>query len=409
MRIAEANRPLRIALYHNLPSGGAMRALCEIVRRLDDWHTVDLFTLTSAESNFCDMAPFIGEIHSYPFEPLPGLRRPFGRLNQGLRVVDMRRLDRLQQTIAADIDAAHYDAVLVNHCQFTQAPLLMRHLKTPCVYFCQEPPRHLYEHPIPRPSNQLSRLQKLGNLIDPLPGWYRRTLTRLDRESARQAQVVGTNSEYSRESLSRAYDMFARAVRDGIDAQRFRPLDLPREHAVLSVGSLNTRKGFDFLIESLALIEASARPRFHIVSNAADSAEFAYLNQLASDRGVDICWHSRISDEELVTLYNRVKATLYAPIMEPLGFVPLESMACATPVVGVREAGVRETITHGETGLLTERDPLDFAIALQTLIANPDLADCLGQKGRLTVERDWRWETCAANIEGWLSAVASTP
>ena len=51
------------------------------------------------------------------------------------------------------------------------------------------------------------------------------------------------------------------------------------------------------------------------------------------------------------------RATVYAPIMEPFGFVPLESMACGTPVVGVCEGGVRETIRHEETGLLVDRDP----------------------------------------------------
>ena len=75
-----------------------------------------------------------------------------------------------------------------------------------------------------------------------------------------------------------------------------------------------------------------------------------------------------IPDEGLVQLYNRAMLTVYAPIMEPFGFVPLESMACGTPVVGIREAGVRETVRHAETGFLVDRDPEQFAAAVLALL-----------------------------------------
>ena len=63
-----------------------------------------------------------------------------------------------------------------------------------------------------------------------------------------------------------------------------------------------------------------------------------------------------ITDEELVILYNKAKLVVYTPYMEPFGLVPLEAMSCGTPVVGVNEGGVMETVLNGKTGILVERN-----------------------------------------------------
>lgn len=81
-----------------------------------------------------------------------------------------------------------------------------------------------------------------------------------------------------------------------------------------------------------------------------------------------------LKTDQLVLEYNKAQICVYAPVLEPLGLVPLESMACGTPVVGVREGGVLESIVHEQTGLLTERDPAQFAGAVQHLLSNPALA-----------------------------------
>ncbi len=65
--------------------------------------------------------------------------------------------------------------------------------------------------------------------------------------------------------------------------------------------------------------------------------------------------------KNLVLLYNKANLVVYTPYQEPFGLVPLESMSCGTPVVGVNDGGVMETVTNGKTGILTERDTKIFA------------------------------------------------
>lgn len=55
------------------------------------------------------------------------------------------------------------------------------------------------------------------------------------------------------------------------------------------------------------------------------------------------------SQEQLMSLYAGAKATLFVGD-EDFGLVPLESMACGTPVIGMRKGGALETIIEGTTG-----------------------------------------------------------
>jgi len=364
---------MKIAIYHNLMSGGAKRALYEMTRRLAERHTLDVYTLSTAEHDFCDLRPYAQRHEVFPFLPLPLAHSPFGRLNQGIRALDLLRLRGIQREIASQIDAAGYDCVFIHHCRYGQSPSLLQFLKTPSIYYCQEPPRLLHEPSVPRPYTEFSKLQQFGNLFDPLPGLYRRTLAQLDRANVRAATRVLVNSHYSRETLYRTYGIFAHVAYLGVDTEKFRPLRLPREDFVLSVGALNPHKGFDFLIESLALVPEAQRPALVIVSNFQDMRERQYLEHLAATKQVSVTFKTLIADEALIFLYNRAQLTLYAPIMEPFGFVPLESMACGTPVVGVCEAGVRETILYELTGVLVERNSAAMATAIAHLLSNPAL------------------------------------
>lgn len=395
---------MKLAVYHNLPSGGGKRALHEMTRRLAARHELKVYTLSEAEHDFCDLRPYCTQHAIFTFRPLALVRRPFGRLNQGLRSLDLLRLERVQRQIAAQIDLGSNDVVFVHNCRYSQSPGLLKYLRTPTVYYCQEPPRSLYEPPAQRPYNRFSRAQRLGNLVDPFPGFYRRTLRRLDRANAVAADSVLVNSHYSRETFYRTYGAFAHVGRLGVDSERFRPIGLDKEPRVVSVGALVPNKGFDLVIRSLAQIEASQRPGLTIISNAVNPPEYAYLVELANSLGVIVDFRAGVSDDALVEAYNRALLTVYAPVMEPFGFVPLESMACGTPVVGVNEAGVRETVRHEETGVLVERDPAAFARAIIDLLADRPRLARLGQQGREVVLAQWGWDRSVQEIEEHLIA-----
>jgi glycosyltransferase involved in cell wall biosynthesis len=161
------------------------------------------------------------------------------------------------------------------------------------------------------------------------------------------------------------------------------------------------------LIHSLAYIPESNRPPLKIVGNTINKEELAFLEGLAAREKVQVRFETMVSNESLIRYYNQAFLVAYSPVQEPFGLVPLEAMACGTPVVGVAEGGVCETILHGETGWLVERDPRKFAECIQNMLDQPDVASEMGRKGRDWVCQQWNWEKSNRILEELLAGVVS--
>ena len=62
----------------------------------------------------------------------------------------------------------------------------------------------------------------------------------------------------------------------------------------------------------------------------------------------------RIDDDTLIDLYSNALFTFYPFTDEPFGYIPLESLACGTPVLTFNKQGPKETIANNETGWLVD-------------------------------------------------------
>lgn len=400
-------KTLKIAVYHNLHSGGAKRTLCAITSRLGQQHSIDLYDLSCSDHKFCDLSAAVQQTYTYPFDPLPQLHRPFGRLNYGARWWDLMRLERLHRQIAADIDSRGYDVVYVHPCQFAQTPGIIRYLHTPTLYHSREPLRAAHEPEVPRPYRTARKASKLLDRLDVLQASFEHKRNEIDRENVLASSTLIANSYFTREAIYRIYGADARVVYHGIDSEKNRPLGLARENLVVAVGALTPLKGFDFIIRSLALIPPEARPSLIVASNYQEEQEKRYCEDMAQRLGVQVQFMNMVSDEMLLELYNRAQVVACASILEPFGLVPLEAMACAAPVVAVAEGGLRESVQPGVTGYLVDRNPAEFGEAIGRLVTNPALARQLGEAGRDLVLREWTWEKAVGKLTAHLEACAN--
>ncbi len=402
---------MRIALFHNLQSGGGKRALHELSRGLKSrGHRLDLYVLSSADEGFLPLAPHVERARTFQVElPMPGrLGRlmPYSRLALSVRLFSA--LDRVSRQVAQAIDGGAYDLAFVHECRFAVAPHLLRHLRTPSALFCAEPKRGLYQHARleSRPYAKEGRarggpLSVYRSTADVLASWY---LRREERRSARAATMMLTCSDYSRELLWRSYGAFARTSYLGVDTERFRPVGVEKENMVVSVGELVPRKGHDFVIRALARLEPAAMPRLVVAANGGWDDERAYLRELAAQLEVDLEIRENLGDADLVDLYNRAMVLACAAVMEPFGLVALEAMSCGTPVVAVREAGFRESVVDGVTGYLTPRDEAEFAERLRAVLTGDGTSE-LGREARSHVEKSWTWTHAEARLDGHLGAL----
>ena len=404
---------MRIAVYENLPLGGALRTSYELGRALlRRGHQIDVFRLsTYPDKGPFDLAKEVDPVHVVPFRPLFGAleSRVLGGHFAPRSYTLFGPLKKVHQNIAARIRDGGYDAVLLHPDAMTGAPYVLHWLDgMPTVYYCQEPPRIVTEHT----TLDQHRRKLAGGPTGPIrvleDTLILGRLGEADRENAQRARVIAVNSVYSRERVWAAYARNAIVCHLGIQADLFTPAPAgsPRRREVLSFGAPMEAKGHDLTIRALGLMPPASRLALRVVLPQAASSE--QLEITAGRHGVELDVERGLPESEIVERYQKAQMTACTARLEPFGLTAIESMACGTPVVGIREAGYRDSITDGVTGILVEPEAESFAAGITRLAGDDALVAKMGAAGRSDAVARWTWERTAAQMEAILQSAAQS-
>ena len=381
---------MKLAFFHHLPHGGGFRLLWDYVSRLSIEHQVDVYTFSS------EPPPLLGErVRQFTrlVTPLWGLPSPFGRLSPLLWMARIWDHESASRTMARAIDQKGYDAVVVFPGRIIQTPSVIRHVRSRHLCFALEPFRVLLDASLSGGSTSSlpSSMSRFLDGVDPIRSIYRNLAIGLDRENILASRAGVCISKHCQESLLLLYGQRFPVCYPGIDLDRFSPGQANPNSGrfFLSVGPLLRPKGWDFLIRCVARMPPQERIPLVAVGQAPDPREKEALSALAESLAVQFIHEEGVQDQRLLELYRSAVATLYAPILEPLGLVPIESMACQTPVIAVDEGGPRETLADQVGGFLVSRDEDAFCEKMRLLARDPALRITLGADGRRWVERHW--------------------
>lgn len=146
---------------------------------------------------------------------------------------------------------------------------------------------------------------------------------------------------------------------------------------------LSPLKRQSLVVEALAKTRSGVRVAF---AGEPENAEYLEkIRNMARRLGVlqRILWLGKVSNEELVERYAKCVAVVYAPLDEDYGYVSLEAMLAAKPVVTCTDSGgPNEFVVSGETGLVAPPDPESVAQALDLVWEDRAQAEKMGQAGR---------------------------
>lgn len=223
-------------------------------------------------------------------------------------------------------------------------------------------------------------------------------------------------------------DLAARAVRlgapaprvevvpYGVDTVRFAPdsaardavraeLGIGRAPFVFTAGRLVSKKGFEYLIDAAGTLAARAPDVRLLIAGDGD------LRDALAARAGQV-GHGRVrllgnrSQDEIARLTAAADVVAVPSIRDAAGNVDglpnfvLEALASATPVVATDVGGLPQVIHDGATGrLVPAKDAGALAGAIGDLLADPETARALGQRGREMVERDYGWNRTAERFE----------
>jgi len=363
---------MKIAVFYYIKFSGAKRVVQEHVKGLKSLgHSVDVYTTDSAIDIF-DPGKFADHKYTFNFKPLD-LRLPLlGRIKSDY-IDTFLSLRILHKKIAAEIDAKKYDIVLVHTDINTQAPFLLRYLKTNNVYYCLEPLRNAYEYSLQLKGN----FSYLNLFYEKLNRWIRKNI---DRTNTLAAKNILTLSLFARERIIAAYDLYPKISYLGVDESVFKPNAVKKKNQVFFVAEKYPIYGYDLAQKAISLIPLGIRPKLKIVSWKNNNGE-------------------RLSDEELATLYSESLVTLSLSRFDTFGLVPLESMSCGVPVIALNVAGYRETMIDGSTGYLVDFDVKQIADKIIYLMENKKVAEQMGKNGRKWIENNWTWKKEVKELE----------
>jgi glycosyltransferase involved in cell wall biosynthesis len=229
------------------------------------------------------------------------------------------------------------------------------------------------------------------------PEWYPYRKDRVRRwfyrRSALSADLVITDSEFSRKEIEAAYGIDPERIRViplGVGAP-FTPVDEPLgarpqpvERFILHVGDLHPRRNVGVLVDALGLLRARADDLRHtvLVLVGTDRGSAAAITAHAKAQGISgaLRFVNDSSDAQVVELMRHAAVFAYPSLYEGFGLPALEAMACGAPVIASSAAAIPEVV--GDAGLLIEpHDVRGWYQALAAILESPARAAQLRAAG----------------------------
>lgn len=240
--------------------------------------------------------------------------------------------------------------------------------------------------------------------------------SRIDAEAMVVAcsDILVANAEQERDQLIELYGADPdriKIVHPGVDRAFFSPGSVEGARTAISyeggplllfVGRIQPLKGLDIAVEALAQLD-NRSARLLIVGGASGqqgASEVARLEQLMEKLDV----RNRVEfiapqpHYALSTFYRAADVVVMPSRSESFGLVALEAAACGVPVVAAAVGGLRTLVRDGVTGyLIEERDPSQYANAIDLILADPLLAAQMATEAAMAAG-EYRWSFLAERL-----------
>lgn len=212
----------------------------------------------------------------------------------------------------------------------------------------------------------------------------------------------------------------------GVDTRLFHPYPRavvrkkvkvsPDVPLILYVGRLEWRKGIGTLLYAFKnLPERWDNAELLIVgggpskkTDGQDAQEYKRLVAMAKELGIEnrVRFVGARSQKQIVAYYSAADVCVVPSYYEPFGIVPIEAMACGTPVVASRTGGLQFTVQDSITGYLAE--PRNYRDLAQKIAVVLELGkESFGQAARERIKENFIWPKIADQTALCLSQLSS--
>jgi D-inositol-3-phosphate glycosyltransferase len=244
-----------------------------------------------------------------------------------------------------------------------------------------------------------------------------------ERETVHDCQRIIVATDKEKQQLIQYYGALPEkvgVVPCGVNMELFKPvnkgaakreLGLTDEKIVLFVGRIDPLKGIDKLISAMSLLKDMPTVKLVIVGGDENSQpELKKLKKLAGNLNIRdyVDFRGLVKQEQLPYFYSAADICVVPSYYESFGLVPLESLACGTPVAVTDVGDLKKIIKHGESGyILKDNSPGEIARAISYQLSLPPKDAESVMSIRASVSK-WGWSNIAGRIAGEMRLALDT-
>lgn len=234
-----------------------------------------------------------------------------------------------------------------------------------------------------------------------------------ERELAQDCSYIIAATPQEKRALIRYYGAKPEricVVPCGVNSELFRPVDklvarqrlgLNGDKLIVFVGRIEPLKGIDQLLRAVPLLPDTQGLRLLIIGGDKYSRdEIERLRELARTLRIEdmVDFPGLVKQEELPWFYSAADVCVSPSHYESFGLVPLESLACGTPVVATDVGAARSVIRDETAGyVVADNSPSLLADKIALVLARPRIDAASIQLIRSSVNR-FNWDKTAQTL-----------
>jgi glycosyltransferase involved in cell wall biosynthesis len=246
-----------------------------------------------------------------------------------------------------------------------------------------------------------------------------------EKEIAQKADRIIATSPVEKEIIKNLFGIREEKIKVitiGVDTKIFRPIKTERarklakiennKKIILYVGRIEWRKGIGTLLYAFReVVKNYSNAKLYVIGGGKsestiklEESECERLKKISQELGIEnkTIFLGPKNQKELYKYYSAADICVVPSYYEPFGIVPLESMACGTPVVASRTGGLQYTVRDKITGCLFEpKNYIDLAEKINIVLENGKdfyAGNCLKR-----ISDEFQWEEIVDQYENFFN------
>lgn len=238
-------------------------------------------------------------------------------------------------------------------------------------------------------------------------------LSHLEKIAIKKANYVLSVSNHIAELTKKTFKLNfeSKTIYNGVDTSLFNDFGKVRDiNKILFVGRMHPYKGMEDLFSALNyLFKVNKNVYLEVICTVVEEYKNKLMSLVNSEFHSRVIFVGRINNNNLPDYYNSANVSILPSRAEAFPIIPLESMACGTPVIMADRFSAREIVEDNVNGFLVNTlDKREFSESIVKILRNQKRIECMRIEARRKIVTNFNIkETIVQNMSFYNSIISA--